>query len=78
MYICTYKYHWVTLADQYTACSVLLELIRSSNNPQVLAIACYDLGEFVRFHPRGRKYAPPPPPPPPPPHTHTHTFKFRD
>jgi V-type H+-transporting ATPase subunit H len=21
----------------------------------VLAIACYDLGEFVRFHPRGRK-----------------------
>jgi len=41
--------------NNFKVLGVLLELIRSSNNPQVLAIACYDLGEFVRFHPRGRK-----------------------
>jgi len=35
--------------------AVLLELIRSSNDPTVLSVACYDLGEFVRFHPRGRR-----------------------
>jgi hypothetical protein len=45
--------------NNFKVLGVLLELIRSSNNPQVLAIACYDLGEFVRFHPRGRKYASP-------------------
>jgi len=32
---------------------VLKELL-SSSNPTVQAIACYDLGEFARFHPRGK------------------------
>jgi V-type H+-transporting ATPase subunit H len=41
--------------NNFKILSVLLELIRTSIDPQVLAIACYDLGEFVRFHPRGRK-----------------------
>jgi len=41
--------------NNFKIVGVLLELIRTSNDPQVLAIACYDLGEFMRFHPRGRK-----------------------
>lgn len=39
--------NWVVLAR-------LRELVRTSKDKQVLSIACYDLGEFVRFHPRGR------------------------
>jgi len=34
---------------------ILLGLIRASKNPTVLAVALYDIGEVVRFHPRGRK-----------------------
>jgi len=34
----------------------LREIISSpETDPQIIAIACWDLGEFVRFHPRGRK-----------------------
>jgi len=32
---------------------VLKELL-SNSNPSVQAVACYDLGEFARFHPRGK------------------------
>ena len=28
----------------------------TSNDSQNVAIACYDLGEFCRFHPFGKKY----------------------
>jgi len=41
--------------DNFRILTVLLDIIRSSQNPKVLAIACHDLGEFVRFHPRGRR-----------------------
>jgi len=34
--------------------SILVNIVRSSSNVQSLAIACFDIGEFVRFHPRGR------------------------
>jgi len=33
---------------------VLKELLRSSLDTAVLPVACYDVGEFSRFHPRGR------------------------
>lgn len=41
--------------DNYRILQVLLEIIRTSDNPVALSVACYDLGEFVRFHPRGRR-----------------------
>jgi len=41
--------------DNFKILSVLLDIVRTSQNTKILAIACYDLGEFVRFHPRGRR-----------------------
>mmetsp|Transcript_17469 Transcript_17469/g.30112 ORF Transcript_17469/g.30112 Transcript_17469/m.30112 type:complete len:470 (-) Transcript_17469:767-2176(-) len=33
---------------------VLVDLLKTSKDPKALAIACHDLGEFIRFHPRGK------------------------
>jgi len=33
---------------------VLVNLLRTSQNNLVLAVACFDIGEFIHFHPRGR------------------------
>ena len=48
--------------DNYKAfegsdCAVLKQLVAllSSEDPQVLAIACNDIAEFVKVHPQGRK-----------------------
>jgi len=43
--------------DNFKILQVLLDLIRagSDTSPLILSIACFDLGEFVRFHPRGRR-----------------------
>lgn len=42
--------------DNFRILTVLLDIIRSSDaSPVELSIACFDLGEFVRFHPRGRR-----------------------
>jgi len=35
---------------------VLVHLLRTSQTPLVLSVACHDVGEFIRFHPRGRQY----------------------
>lgn len=32
-----------------------LEILSKEKDSNILIIACWDIGEFVRFHPRGRK-----------------------
>jgi len=34
---------------------MLIKHLVNTEEPRVLAVACYDLGEFVRFHPRGKQ-----------------------
>jgi len=40
--------------NNFQMLKLLAEILNSSNNPSHLAISCYDIGEFVRFHPRGK------------------------
>lgn len=40
--------------NQFELLGVLVNLLRTSENAVVLAVACYDIGEFIRVHPRGR------------------------
>eukprot|EP01117_Protostelium_nocturnum_P000165 TRINITY_DN10238_c0_g1_i1.p1 TRINITY_DN10238_c0_g1~~TRINITY_DN10238_c0_g1_i1.p1 ORF type:complete len:476 (+),score=98.61 TRINITY_DN10238_c0_g1_i1:176-1603(+) len=40
--------------NQHHLLSVLKDLLTSTSNPTIQAVACYDLGEFARFHPRGK------------------------
>eukprot|EP01087_Luapelamoeba_hula_P001763 TRINITY_DN1157_c0_g1_i1.p1 TRINITY_DN1157_c0_g1~~TRINITY_DN1157_c0_g1_i1.p1 ORF type:complete len:459 (-),score=88.11 TRINITY_DN1157_c0_g1_i1:73-1449(-) len=41
--------------DNFRVLEALLAYIREGENPKTMAIACYDIGEFVRFHPSGRR-----------------------
>ena len=34
---------------------VLHQILRDSANSAIIAVACFDIGEFVRVHPRGRR-----------------------
>lgn len=34
----------------------LVHLLEKSADPVVLAVACYDIGEYVRHYPRGKQY----------------------
>jgi len=40
--------------DNYKALKSLKDILTSSSDPLVLAVACFDIGEFARFHPRGK------------------------
>jgi len=40
--------------NSFQVLKLLAEILNSSTNPLYLSIACYDIGEFVRFHPRGK------------------------
>jgi len=40
--------------DNYKLLLILKDLLTSSPNAIVLAVACYDIGEFARFHSRGK------------------------
>lgn len=40
--------------DQFKALTLLKNILISSGDPLVLSVACFDAGEFARFHPRGR------------------------
>ncbi|PKA47368.1 putative V-type proton ATPase subunit H [Apostasia shenzhenica] len=33
---------------------VLITILDSSNDPTALAVACYDLSQFIQYHPAGR------------------------
>jgi len=41
--------------NNFQIVGVLLEIVKSSANPKHVAIALHDLGEFMRFHPRGKR-----------------------
>ncbi len=44
--------------DQYAAVKQLAALVQfPPDDPQTLAVACYDLGEFARLHPAGKVVA---------------------
>ncbi|KAG8812638.1 H(+)-transporting V1 sector ATPase subunit H [Serendipita sp. 399] len=34
---------------------ILIELLKTSNDPIVLAVGCYDIGQYVQFYDRGKK-----------------------
>jgi hypothetical protein len=36
--------------------SALVSLLTMKEDKLTLEVACYDLGEFARFHPNGKKY----------------------
>merc|ERR1712077_117675 len=33
---------------------ILIQLLQTSNDPLILSVACFDLGEYVRHYPRGK------------------------
>jgi len=41
--------------NNFEVISVLVNILKESKDPLQLSVACYDLGEFVRLHPRGRR-----------------------
>jgi len=43
--------------DDFLVLRILKEILSTSKTPRVLAVACWDVGEFVRFHPRGKAIA---------------------
>lgn len=47
-------------AGDLPSCTHCLDLLETSTDSQILSIAAWDTGEFVRFHPRGRQCAPSP------------------
>lgn len=40
--------------NDYQLLGLLRNIFQTSRDPTVLSVACYDVGEFVRFHPRGK------------------------
>jgi len=40
--------------DKFRALGILTELMRVSTDENVISIALHDVGEFARYHPRGR------------------------
>jgi len=40
--------------NNHRSLTFLLGMLVPETDPKILAIACHDLGEFVRFHPRGK------------------------
>ncbi|KNC51416.1 V-type proton ATPase subunit H [Thecamonas trahens ATCC 50062] len=45
------KFEW----EEWRLLRVLIQLISSSQDPLILAVAAHDLGEFVRIHPAGKR-----------------------
>ena len=41
-------------ADDFALIKLLVQLLDGDRDPTVVSIACYDVGEFVRFYPNGK------------------------
>ena len=54
---CCGQYNGVIAANMAPSlsCRLLVAIIREAQNPTVLAVAAHDLGEYVRYYPRGKK-----------------------
>ncbi|CAD7937413.1 unnamed protein product [Amoebophrya sp. A25] len=44
-------------ANNFRVIDLLMVIVRSSKDPESLAVACHDLGEFARLHPVGKHIA---------------------
>lgn len=40
--------------NNYQLLKILIHLIQTSNDPLVVSVACFDIGEYVRHYPRGK------------------------
>jgi len=40
--------------NDYQTLRILQEILLKSNEKKCLAVACFDIGQFIRFHPRGK------------------------
>lgn len=40
----------------YELLRMLVHLLETSQDPEVLSVASYDIGEYVRHYPRGKQY----------------------
>eukprot|EP01121_Diplochlamys_sp_Union-15-3_P006732 TRINITY_DN1723_c0_g1_i2.p1 TRINITY_DN1723_c0_g1~~TRINITY_DN1723_c0_g1_i2.p1 ORF type:complete len:466 (-),score=89.96 TRINITY_DN1723_c0_g1_i2:14-1411(-) len=43
--------------DDFQCLRILKNIVSSSKDSKAIAVACWDIGEFVRFHPRGKTIA---------------------
>eukprot|EP00010_Vexillifera_abyssalis_P006089 CAMPEP_0201551832 /NCGR_PEP_ID=MMETSP0173_2-20130828/10733_1 /ASSEMBLY_ACC=CAM_ASM_000268 /TAXON_ID=218659 /ORGANISM="Vexillifera sp., Strain DIVA3 564/2" /LENGTH=466 /DNA_ID=CAMNT_0047962181 /DNA_START=15 /DNA_END=1415 /DNA_ORIENTATION=+ len=41
--------------DKCRVLGLLVNLVKTTDNPEVLSVALHDVGEFTRYHPRGRR-----------------------
>ena len=41
--------------NQHEILRLLVAILRESQNPTAIAVASHDLGEYVRYYPRGKK-----------------------
>ena len=42
--------------NNYHLLRCLIGILKESSNPTAMAVASHDLGEYVRYYPRGKKY----------------------
>jgi V-type H+-transporting ATPase subunit H len=42
--------------DDYRCLRILKQIIEEEQNTRVVAVAAWDIGEFVRYHPRGKLF----------------------
>jgi len=40
--------------DKHKLLKILIQLLEMSKDPQILAVAAHDIGQYVRFYPRGK------------------------
>ena len=53
--LCCMEQLEVNLSLDYMYFRILTKLLEVSDDPQVLAVAAHDVGEYVRHYPRGKR-----------------------